>query len=268
MTFWSGKTLLRRLPELIDAPDDACVDGAAYMLKVGPEYYVTPNDRTADPHATTIKRLDAGQAFSIPAGQFGYILSEESVSVPTDALAFISIRARVKWKGLVNVSGFHVDPGYKGRLLFAVYNAGPVSIHLRRGDAVFLIWFAGLDEDSPEFAKDGTPVTKIDTQSITQVAGEIYSVHGLADKIRGTEKELSERIGKLERANAVIYVIAGMMITVTAAFAGQWLIRHVMGPEAQPAQVQLQQNVPQITTEENRALPPQPQLRKPTETKH
>ena len=50
--------------------------------------------------------------------------------------------------GLVNVSGFHVDPGYKGRLKFAVYNAGGSDIKLTRGDAIFLIWFSELDKVS------------------------------------------------------------------------------------------------------------------------
>ena len=51
--------------------------------------------------------------FTIPPGQFAFLLTEEVVSVPPDALAFISIRAKTKFRGLVNVSGFHVDPGYQ-----------------------------------------------------------------------------------------------------------------------------------------------------------
>jgi dCTP deaminase len=66
------------------------------------------------------------------------------VTVPAAAIALISIRARTKFKGLVNVSGFHVDPGYRGQLTFAVFNAGPVPIHIRRGQPIFLIWYARL----------------------------------------------------------------------------------------------------------------------------
>lgn len=229
MAFWSGETLTTRLSELIDRPDPDCVDCAAYTLKVGPEYYVTPNDRTVDPHSTTLQLLSEGQAFSIPAGQLGYILSEEIVTVPTNAIGFISVRARVKWKGLINVSGFHVDPGFKGRLLFAVHNSGPVSIPLRRGDPIFLIWFADLDADAPQFSKvRKPPVTQIDTSSIAQVAGEIYSVQGLSDKIRATEKELAARITALERANGVISVLAGIIISVAVLLGGNWIVRQVI----------------------------------------
>ena len=51
-------------------------------------------------------------------------MTKESIEVPLDALGLISIRSKYKLKGLINVSGFHVDPGFRGSLVFAVYNAG------------------------------------------------------------------------------------------------------------------------------------------------
>jgi hypothetical protein len=122
--FWSGETLSERLKPLIDPFTPGRVDCAAYTLAIGPEIYVSPNDQTADPTSVTVRKLTEGEAFTIPPGQFAFLLTEEVVSVPADALAFISIRAKTKFRGLVNVSGFHVDPGYRGQLTFAVFNAG------------------------------------------------------------------------------------------------------------------------------------------------
>src|SRR5258708_16870827 len=115
--FWSGETLGERLKSLIEpfAPDR--VDCAAYKLSVGPEVYVSPNDQAVEPNSVTVRQLGDGEAFTIPPGQFAFLLTEEIVSVPADALAFISIRAKTKFRGLVNVSGFHVDPGYRGQLI-------------------------------------------------------------------------------------------------------------------------------------------------------
>ena len=114
-------------------------------LSIGPEVYVSPTTRQPIPTTVTVRKLTEGEAFTIPPGQFAFLLTEEVVSVPADALAFISIRAKTKFRGLVNVSGFHVDPGYRGQLTFAVFNAGPVPIHLKRGQPIFLIWYASLD---------------------------------------------------------------------------------------------------------------------------
>ena len=146
--FWSGETLSERLNTLIAPFEPKRIDCAAYTLAVGPEVYVSPSDQTVDPATVTIRKLGDGEAFTIPPGQFAFVLTEEVVSVPADALAFISIRAKTKFRGLVNVSGFHVDPGYRGQLTFAVFNAGPVPVHLKRGQAIFLIWFASLDRET------------------------------------------------------------------------------------------------------------------------
>jgi dCTP deaminase len=231
MPFWSGETLKSRLQNVVSPADASCIDCAAYTLKVGAEYYVTPTDRTSDPRAVTVKRLAPGEAFPIPAGQFAYILTEEVVTVPNNAIAFISIRARIKFRGLINVSGFHVDPGFSDRFTFAVFNAGPVTVHLRRGDPSFLIWFADLDRDATAYAKTArAPSEHLDMNVISQVAGEVYSLQGLADRIKGTEKELGQRLTALERANGVIAVIGAAIVAVLVGLAVQWIVRSISPP--------------------------------------
>ena len=63
-------------------------------------------------------------------------------------MGFISVKATYKLKGLVNVSGFDVDPGWTARLIFTVFNAGPGDDPPRKGAFEFLIWIADLDEVS------------------------------------------------------------------------------------------------------------------------
>lgn len=144
--FWSGETLKDRLETLVTPFDPDRVDCSAYTLTMGRELYVSPNDAMQDPQSVTIRQLGDGEGFTIPPGQFAFLLTEEKVTIPDTALALISIKAKIKWRGLINVSGFHVDPGFRGRLVFSVYNAGPVPVHLRQGQAMFLIWFANLDK--------------------------------------------------------------------------------------------------------------------------
>ena len=102
--FWSGETLGERLKTLIEpfVPDRQ--DCAAYTLSIGLEIYVSPNDQTADRTTVTVRKLSDSEAFTIPSGPFAFLLTEEIVSVPADALAFISIRTKTKFRGLVNVS--------------------------------------------------------------------------------------------------------------------------------------------------------------------
>ena len=214
--FWGGKTLEKRLPELIDPFILDRIDCAAYTLAVGDEVYVSPSDQSADPSHITVRKLGEREAFVIPPGQFAFLLTEEAVQVPTNAIAFISIRAKIKFRGLVNVSGFHVDPGYNGQLTFAVFNAGPVPVHLRRGQEIFLIWYAGLDCET-----DGKKDDKIhmgrDMGLVASVSGELQSFDGLNKKINKVNKDLEDRINIIERKIVFFRVVGSIIIGIAIA---------------------------------------------------
>ena len=235
--FWSGETLSERLKTLIDPFVPGRVDCAAYTLSIGPEVYVSSNDQSADPTTVTIRKLNDGEAFTIPPGQFGFLLTEEVVSVPSDALAFISIRAKTKFRGLINVSGFHVDPGYRGQLTFAVFNAGPVPVHLKRGQPAFLIWYACLDRETA-FKKDGKIHKGIDSAVVTAIAGELQSFAGLSQKIENADRALSKRVAAVEKTQARLGVIGTVVLGVVIVLAADWLMGLFPSCPPLPPQVQ------------------------------
>jgi dCTP deaminase len=120
--------------------DERNIHQGAYELTLSRQVLTTPD---VEGNKT---QPGLGPALVIPPGQFGLLYTNERVTIPSDVLSFISIKARVKLKGLVNISGFHVDPGFSGRLKFSVYNAGNHEIYLEYDKAYFLIWFADLDQ--------------------------------------------------------------------------------------------------------------------------
>ena len=131
---------------LIDPYVPNQVGHSCYEMRMGPEAYVTGRRPESGRSLEKIK-LEEGDQVAIPPGQFALLLAEEKVMNPKEAIGFISIRSSYKIHGLVNVSGFHVDPGYEGQLLFAVYNAGGNHVVISRGERVFLMWWASLTDD-------------------------------------------------------------------------------------------------------------------------
>ena len=102
--------------------------------------------------------------------------------MPQHILGFISLRATIKFRGLINVSGFHVDPGFRGHLIYAVYNAGPSNINLERGESLFLIWFANLDRTDSKYTRDQQdrpPIVNISPTLIGNIPGEILTLQSL-----------------------------------------------------------------------------------------
>jgi len=181
---------------------DERLDAASYGLTMGPEVYVSPASEETRP---SVKMLKEAEPFVIPPGQFAFLLTEEVVEVPADALAFIALRSKkTKFRGLVNVSGFHADPGYFGRLIYAVFNAGPADVHLRRGDALFTIFYTDLTErtEKPRARQGG--FLNIPADLISPIGGQIQSFEGLRTKIDEVEDDLDERLQKLEREGAIV----------------------------------------------------------------
>lgn len=216
MAFWSGETLKTKLDceKLIQPYDPNAIDCAAYTLHVGKEIYISPDGEVSAPNRHTKQMLKPEEGFAIPPGQFAFLMTTETVKVPATALALISIKAKTKFKGLINISGFHVDPGYEGKLLFAVLNAGPKPLHLNEGQPLFLIWYANLDQETEEKKNPEDGLGGILPEYIDGISGEILSLQSLSAKIEKLSSKIDWRI-------TFANIVLGALITaIIGAFFG------------------------------------------------
>lgn len=190
--FLSAETLIKRAKRdsifTNFVPDR--VKHGAYELSVGDHFF-----RTSD-ESGVVHNLKDLEQFTIPPGQLAILITEETIKIPTDLLAFISIKAGIKFKGLVNVSGFHVDPGFHGKLKFSVYNAGSEGLVLERGQQAFTIWFAQFDR-ATERPYDGAHnhQARISPRDVMYLQGDIASPAHLLETIKNLEISLN---GKLD----------------------------------------------------------------------
>ncbi|MDE0006239.1 MAG: hypothetical protein OXQ29_26420 [Rhodospirillaceae bacterium] len=174
--------------------------------------YISPTDEATDSTTKSITHLKKGQAFAIPPGQFAFLLTQEVVTVGLKEIAFISIRAKTKYRGLVNVSGFHVDPGFSGKLTFAVFNAGPVTVHLREGQDIFLIWFANLTDSCEKDRPEGP--WQIQSEFISGIGGKLHSLASLKSAVDNVEQKFEKRLGAVTRELAIFRVTAAIIATL------------------------------------------------------
>ena len=174
-----------RVAELVEPFDPARIVNCSYELSMGSEVYITGSD------SRTKMNVSHGEQLSLPPGQFAQLLTEETVEVPNDALGLISIKSGLKSGGLVNVSGFHVDPGYQGRLIFSVYNAGPNHIVLSRGTPTFLLWYADLDAPTSDLYKGRRAnLQSISDEEVMRLQGEVLTPQELVNRINELESRL------------------------------------------------------------------------------
>lgn len=222
--FWSGARIRNRLdawkdtatPIISPPPTVQNIGRASIRLTVGEEIYISP---AAETDSKTRQLLKDRQSLVIPSGQFAFLCTAETVCIPNDAIAFITVRSKeAAFRGLVNVSGFHVDPGYVGQLIFSVFNAGPGPVQVTLGDPWFEIFFADLVEPEVREYDPTKGHSGIPTRLITPLAKQFHSFAGLENEIKETKEALSNRITALEREHTVVrwaaVLVAGSIVTL------------------------------------------------------
>jgi dCTP deaminase len=228
VAFWSGDKIKAEFSEpstIVRPYHHSKVDCSAYTLTLGEECFITPDQDTKlrdnmriklqEPQTEEhngIQSKTGGGSVVIPAGQFAFLLTEEFLDIPENVMGFISLKSKVKWKGLINVSGFHVDPGFRGKLVYSVYNAGPTPINLSRGQDLFLLWLADLDQSatSANSRAGKLPSLEISNELISNVNARILSLQDLS-------RRLDEIDQKFERyRNYLVAFLAGAALVISA----------------------------------------------------
>ena len=184
--FWEEN--LRNLSDpdfiIIHPFDRNKIQAAAYELSLGDQAYATADELPID-----FRLENKARYLRIEPGEFAVLTTREYVYVPPDLVGFISIRYGYKERGLVNVSGFHVDPGFFGKLLFTVYNAGPSDIVLPSdGETIFMIMFAELKRrTSKPYESKRQGQREIPADVVAHLRGTSVSPRNLDERVRRLE---------------------------------------------------------------------------------
>lgn len=255
--FWRGEQILAKGQQLIDPFSPSQIDCNAYVLRMGDRYFCTSDGAKGIAAAQTKVILTPGQSFTIPPGQFAFLLTKETIRVPHNAMAFISMRTPFKFKGLINVSGFHVDPGYEGKLLYAVFNAGPSAISVSENEKLCKIWFCDLtqlpadeSENSKYRAQPSQGIYDIDNGLIHGMSPPIVSLQGLAEGLNRLENSVNSQFAAQKptldglttlygqmMTGVIVGVIAAVVLSVCAFLgpiiwhAGEWLDHREFPPK-------------------------------------
>lgn len=255
--YWSSNKIEAQQSkyELVTPFDVDAIKQGSYELCLGPQGAVSCDgtNRPTD--------LEPREVLCIPGGQFGLLLTEEIVAIPANTIAFISLKTKIKSQGLVNVSGFHVDPGFKGRLKFWVYNAGNQDIRILRGDRTFLIWFADLDQATRDPYPNRNPAeqNEITAEDLRRLQGRLSSPAALEKQI----SEFEHKVQKVEWINNTVLVLVIGLALALAAPLFERLVDRLTKPAAQEV------NIPAVATpaplSKLSSLPP-PVISPPTQT--
>jgi dCTP deaminase len=216
--FLSGKWIEENGPKIINPFHVDQIDCSAYTMRIGSEVYVSPDK--IDGREASLIQLNREQEIFIPPGQFAFLISREWLNVPVELMAFINLRTKLKSRGLINVSGFHVDPGYSGRLIFSVFNAGVQTVKLRENDEALLIWFARLEDPDARYAKSSPGFKRIESDLMASLPATGASIGSVSMRLSRVEDQLS-----------AYRKIAGLIITLMVGILASYPIWNHFNPQ-------------------------------------
>jgi dCTP deaminase len=222
--FWRSETMAGRLGDVVAPFDSTHIVNCSYELSLGDEIFLTSAG------SNTKQLLGQGEQIEIPQGHFANLVTHEKVTIPNDAIGLISIKFSFKQSGLVNVSGFHVDPGYSGKLVFSVYNAGPVSAFITQGEPIFLLWLCALDGPTGDlYTKSGR--TGITDSDVMKLQGEIATPQAIAKRISDLEDRLKNWTWVW---NTLVVALLGAILAAIVGIGVSYLVSSSSSTQAPP----------------------------------
>ncbi len=185
MPFLSRSAIEPRLCEIFGATFvHEGLDEAAYNMRLGGEIFVSTKE-------TPEILSESSPTVAIHPGEFALLMTHECVKVPKDLIGLITLRHRYKKQGLLNVSGFHVDPGFEGRLFYSVFNVGPNDIILRHLEDMFMIFFARIEPQLVERkTHDHDGQESFSMQDMLAIRGPSRSLVDMDKRIRELESNI------------------------------------------------------------------------------
>jgi dCTP deaminase len=172
---------------------------ASYDLRLGEEVYISGGDYP--------QRLSDDSPFVyIPRGQFALLITREHITMPKDYFGLISIRSGIKLQGLINVSGFHVDPGFDGKIVFSVFNAGPADVVLKYEEPTFMIFFYKLSREADAYEGERKGQTGLPFRDVAFLKGTSASL-----------SDVDKRVHQLETTSRVYWALLIVLIAALIA---------------------------------------------------
>lgn len=115
----------------------------SYDMTFSGEYYYYDE---SDGNQVQIRRLGNSEKLYIPADAICYVLTEESVNMPDDLTASISLAFGLIKKGVMLAAQPPYDPGYRGKTVALLHNLSNDEVEISKGEHILNIVFNRLNE--------------------------------------------------------------------------------------------------------------------------
>lgn len=139
----------------------------------------------------------------VKPGELVYVMSEEQLDLPMDMKADLSLKRKISHLGIQVLGGSSVDPGYRGRLVFALYNLSTRPFPLQPGRKLIAAQFYKLtaEETPPSTSRIPEPLYEFPDDLVQLMAvyepatteGLRQSVHDLTRMVEDLKRQIEAK---------------------------------------------------------------------------
>ncbi|MDR1389508.1 MAG: hypothetical protein LBJ31_05970 [Treponema sp.] len=138
----------------------------------------------------------------IKPGEIAFVMTEESLDLPGNIYCQLSTKRKLSLDGIVILGGLIIDPNYKGRLIFGLYNLSSRSYPLLPGRKLVAGVFYKVNKKSDKLPRpindfpDDLIKTVVDTRpnSINAVNATIGDINNALRELRSEVREIKKNI--------------------------------------------------------------------------
>ena len=132
----------------------------------------------------------------IKPGEIAFVMTKESLDLPDDIYCQLSTKRKLSLDGIVILGGLVIDPNYKGKLIFGLYNLSSRNYPLLPGRKLVAGVFYKVDKKTDVIP---APINDFPAELIkTVVDTKPVSISAVNAAIEGLRAELQEIKGKLD----------------------------------------------------------------------
>ena len=140
----------------------------------------------------------------IKPGEIAFVMTEETLALPDNVYCQLSTKRKLSLDGIITLGGLIIDPNYKGKLIFGLYNLSSNNYLLLPGKKLVAGVFFRLDKNSGETPEpiDSFPEELIKTvvntkpNSASAINAAISDITGSLNELRAEMQDIKKNISR------------------------------------------------------------------------
>ena len=186
------------------------IQACSYDLRMGDQYYYYQKGD----HGVKIRTLREGELLKIPPNAICYVITEESVHMPEDLTASISLSFGLIKQGVMLAAQPPYDPGYEGKTVALLHNLSNEPVKIERGQHILNIVFTKLSIPvTPEQMYRGDYQKLQDLKSYCKEV-KIGAVFELKQEFEKAQKHFTNFLPNILTLITVIIAVLTTLITI------------------------------------------------------